>query len=97
MLVLTVLVTTSTASFALGYLAGGEGRRGSVSAREEPPLTALAEPLATPESVTASKSGTKYYPAGCAGADRISPANKVQFASAAAAISAGYTLAANCK
>ena len=66
---------------------------------------ALQEPLPTPLSgtdseagqVVASKNGTKYYLPDCAGADRIAPANKVWFASAAAAAAAGYTPAVNCK
>ena len=45
----------------------------------------------------ASKNGTKYYPPDCAGADRISDANKVWFISGAAAMKAGYEPAANCK
>lgn len=44
----------------------------------------------------ASKNGTKYYLPSCVGAKRISEANKVWFATAAAATAEGYTPAANC-
>jgi hypothetical protein len=47
--------------------------------------------------VVASKNGTKYYLPDCAGASRISDANKVWFVSADVAVKAGYELAANCK
>ena len=47
-------------------------------------------------SVIASKSGSKYHYPSCPGAKQIKEANKITFASAQAAESAGYTLAANC-
>jgi hypothetical protein len=47
--------------------------------------------------VLASKNGKKYYLPWCAGAKRISEANKVWFKSKADAERAGYTPAANCK
>lgn len=45
----------------------------------------------------ASKNGTKYYPVGCASANRIKNENKVWFATQGDAESAGFTSAANCK
>lgn len=49
--------------------------------------------------VVASKSSTskKYHFLWCAGAKQISETNKVYFASDKEAITAGYTLAGNCK
>ena len=44
----------------------------------------------------ASKTGSKYYPTGCARASRIKAANQVWFASANDADAAGYTLASGC-
>ena len=89
-LVLSVLILTSFASFGLGYLAGigEEGKSVSMADLSDTPQVEL---------VIASKNGTKYYPLGCAGVNRISDANKVWFASAAIAANAGYALAANCK
>ena len=49
-----------------------------------------------PHTFVASKNGTKYYPAGCAGASRIKAANQVWFAAADLAAAAGYTPAAGC-
>lgn len=47
--------------------------------------------------VVASKNGTKYHLPTCPGAKQISEANKITFPSIAAARSAGYTPALNCK
>ncbi len=48
-----------------------------------------AAPVGT--QFVASKRGKKYYPVGSAGADRLSPANKIYFQSREAAEAAGYT------
>lgn len=45
----------------------------------------------------ASKNGSKYYPVGCSGADRIKNENKVYFHTETGALSAGYTLSATCQ
>lgn len=47
-------------------------------------------------TVIASKNGTKYHLPDCPGAGQIKEENKVWFESAAAAVAAGYTPAANC-
>ena len=92
-LVLGVLLLVSIAGFSLGYLAGEDAGRAGTTTPETPPS------VATPVEgqVVASKSGTKYYLPGCAGADRISDSNKVWFASPNLAAAAGYAPAANCK
>lgn len=103
MLIIGILVLASLASFGLGYLAGKDVRLGSAGALE--PSAGQAPALEAPTGgvgtgsigIVASKNGTKYYLSSCAGADRISPANKVWFASVTAAAAAGYTPAANCK
>lgn len=97
-LTITILVLSASASFALGYLAGqeqGSGREGSAILEES--SAEIDDVVAVSGQFVASKNGTKYYPSDCAGADRISDANKVWFASVAAAVSAGYAPAANCK
>lgn len=102
-LIIAVLILASSASFGLGYLAGTESGRGSGVSIAERPLSIEAQ-VPSPSAVAsaagqivASKNGTKYYLPDCAGASRISAANKVSFASAAAAKAAGYAPAANCK
>jgi len=95
-LLLAILLLASSASFGLGYLAGQEAGgvgQGTPLPLEESPAAAFVTPSG---QFVASKNGTKYYPPGCAAVDRISSANKVWFASAAAAQSAGYALATNC-
>lgn len=100
LLVIIVVVLASSFSFGLGYLAGrdvGQGSRLTIEPLPAPALTADPETASAIGQVVASKNGTKYYLPSCAGANRISTANKVWFASAAAAAAAGYTPAANCK
>ena len=101
-LVLTTLVVTSSLSFGLGYGAGREAEQASVATALPASLVSVvpaaqAETPGDPKGVVASKNGTKYYLPSCSGADRISEANKVWFASATAAAAAGYAPAANCK
>jgi hypothetical protein len=109
-IIIAVLVLASSLSFGLGYLTGSDARaqEGSDISVERVPIetsshvsvTAVPLPAQTSSTtgqVVASKNGTKYYLPGCAGANRISAANKVAFASVAAAKAAGYGPAANCK
>lgn len=95
-LILAIIMLASSASFGLGYFAGQDaGGTGDTVAEES---AVPASPVGTgAEGVVASKNGTKYYLPSCAGAARISEGNKVRFASAAAAVEAGYAPAANCK
>ena len=58
---------------------------------------APAAGAATSGPIVASQNGTKYYYANCSGVSRISAANKVYFATPAAAAAAGYQLASGCK
>jgi len=93
-LIIGVLVLASSASFGLGYLAGLDATgQGNDAVREESPFTTKA----AEGNIVASKNGTKYYLPSCAGADKISDANKIWFVSAELARAAGYTPAANCK
>ncbi len=93
-LIIAVLILASSLSFGLGYLAGVDAGQVSDISFEAFPLVAATT---SAEQVVASKGGTKYYLTGCSGVERITDANKVWFASAAAAQAAGYTPAANCK
>lgn len=72
---------SAVAAVASAQIPGGAGEKGSVSSG----------------SVVASSKGTKYHFPWCPGAKSISEKNKITFESAAAAESAGYTLAANCQ
>lgn len=93
---LGVLVLASCFSFGLGYLAGLDAAvEGSKVSIEQAPLSEVGAPDGS-TGIVASKNGTKYYFFGCAGADRISEANRVYFPSPAAAAAAGYAPAANC-
>lgn len=88
-LVVLALILASSASFGLGFLAGQDAGQGS------------ALPIGSPDAATgdiiASKNGTKYYLPGCSGVERVSDANRVYFATAAAAEAAGYSIASTCR
>lgn len=96
LLTVGVLVLSSSLSFGLGYLAGEDAAQVSRILFEEAPVSASSVTGAAAGQIVASKNGTKYYLPTCAGADRISDANKVWFASVSAAQKAGYSPAANC-
>lgn len=93
-----LIIVASSISFWLGYASHqtvGQGRE--LSSQQ---AGAGGTPQIESSSMTqivASKYGTKYYLTSCSGADRISEKNKVYFASAAAALAAGYAPASGCK
>ncbi|PIR83376.1 hypothetical protein COU19_00725 [Candidatus Kaiserbacteria bacterium CG10_big_fil_rev_8_21_14_0_10_56_12] len=90
-LVVSVLVLASTASFFLGYLAGRDARQGS-----EPAPTGSVTPLGTPAEVVTSSSGSRYYPLNCPAAQRIVEQNRRYYASPELARAQGYEPADNC-
>lgn len=102
-LMVAVILTAAVLSFGCGFFAGKEAGQGSAVSIQTPlspiPMAEVADGAPAPESsgVVASKNGTKYYLPTCSGANRISEANKVWFASAAAARAQGYSAAENCK
>ncbi|MDO8407819.1 MAG: hypothetical protein Q7S95_01100 [bacterium] len=102
-LIVGVLLLSVSASFGLGFLAGRDGvGKDGISIEIVPAPEAIvaglpAEASAKAGAYVASKNGSKYYLTTCSGAARISEANKVWFASAAAATAAGYAPAASCK
>ncbi len=101
-LIVAILILASSASFGFGYLAGLEGLpqpgQGSDAIVESNPPSSASWRTTAGEAgqFVASKNGTKYYLPSCAGATKISAANKIWFASASAARAAGYAPAANC-
>jgi hypothetical protein len=108
-LVVAIVLLSASLAFGLGYLTGRDAGQGSDFGVTQMPLTQVVadQPAgATPEPApavaaggqyVASKSGTKYYLPWCGGVKAIKDANKVWFATKAAAEASGYTPAANCK
>lgn len=110
---MAMLSAVAGGAFYMGYVARAESHTEplvviSVPREAYMDSLALSEPVqkatakasspgATSGAYVASKNGTKYYPAGCAGANRIKEENKISFASEAAAVGAGLALAAGCK
>jgi len=107
-LVAAVVVLVGVGAFGLGRLTAI--REQKTSLRIYVP-EGMSEATPTPKSANntitkpvssdvrnfvASKNGSKYYPAGCAGASRIQEANQIWFETAAAALAAGYSLSAGC-
>lgn len=109
-LVVGIIALSSSASFGLGMLVERDLGKGSPFTVTEAPLVessvatvavgAPIAPLALPATdtqVIASKNGTKYYYSWCSGISRISPENRVTFATPAVAEAKGYTLSSTCK
>ena len=104
----TVIILVALLSFGIGRLSV-MGKREPIrieydSEMSNTPLPISNEQTASviqgiPKSnneVIVSKNGARYHYPHCAGAKQIKEANKIVFASPAAAEAAGYTLAANC-
>jgi hypothetical protein len=88
----------------VAFLAFGPGRMSEIENGREPvrieqTVTTSTDGQArlSDGQVVASNTGTKYHLPWCSGAQRISEANKIYFASKAEAEKAGYAPAANCK
>ena len=98
-LLVAILILACLASFGFGYAAGKDADLSAQEGQGSNNVAIIPSPLVATTSgqVVASKSGTKYYLPWCAGADRISSANKVWFDSAQSAAMQGYFPAANCK
>ena len=92
LLTLVILVLVALLAFGFGYLAGLDAAEADALAIINSPLIDTSRDL----RVVASKTGTKYHLAWCAGADRISGPNRLEFNSPEEAEVAGYTRAANC-
>ena len=110
--VILIILLISVLSFGLGRLSTEDSKRGvtiklddtystSTASYEYKKVNITEGPIKTiPEAgatVVGSIKGTKYHYLYCPGAKQISEANKITFKNAAAAESAGYTLALNCK
>ena len=86
----TAYMPTNTSLAGQGAPTGPTGLSASaIDAVKTAPITKGA--------YVASKNGTKYYPVGCSGVNRIKEENKVYFTTIKEAVSAGYGPAANCK
>ncbi len=103
-----VIILVVSLSFGIGRLSV-MGKREAVKIEYDPEISNT--PLLTPKEqmasvvqaisksnneVITSKNGTRYHYSHCPGAKQIKEANKIVFATPAAAEAAGYTLAANC-
>ena len=75
----------------------GQGASPKTPAVTASAIDALPSPSQKKGAFVASKNGTKYYPVGCSGANRIKEENKVYFSTSKEAETAGYGPAANCK
>lgn len=102
-----IIFLTGLLGFGLGRMDGGPKEPVVIT-----PPPAIERPAARPETsaqgspavagagaetVVGSRTGSKYHYPWCSGAQRISPANLVTFASIEEARAAGYTPASNCK
>ena len=92
-----VIVAVALSSFFLGRLS--VGKHEGITVREEnfSQSGAIGASGALAGGVVASKGGDKYHFPWCAGAQHISPENRIWFASVEEARKAGYSPAGNCK
>jgi len=98
MLIISILVLASSASFGLGYLAGLNAGQGSdINPPSSAPSVDGRTTAGTAGKFVASKTGTKYYLPSCASSKRISAANRIWFDTKEEAQVAGYSPASNCK
>lgn len=105
-----VIVLVAFGSFGLGRLSKIEGAKTPIRIENAPEITPETfSNGATKEnniefttskegmSLVGSKNGTKYHYTWCAGAQRITEANRIYFTSKEDATARGYTPASNCK
>lgn len=103
MYIVFILIFIGFSSFGLGRLSMLSETKESVRIiYPEDGLTSTGERVPAPALDTAalyvaSRNSDKYHLPWCSGAQRISEANKVWFASKAEAEAAGYTPASNCE
>jgi hypothetical protein len=91
-----VVFLVACASFGLGRLSAMEAAKPAVSVGQAP-LEGEPRGMAIGGLVVASRNGSVYHFPWCSGANQISAANKVWFASEQAAKDAGYTPSKSCK
>ena len=91
-----IIVLSATASFGLGRLSVAEEFRNVNTATVIIPSLPELKMDEAKYAFVASKSGTKYYPKGCKGINRIKPENRVYFESKEEAEGSGLTPASSC-
>ncbi|MDD5152756.1 MAG: hypothetical protein PHS95_02010 [Candidatus Pacebacteria bacterium] len=104
-----LVILVGFGSFGLGRLSKIEGSKTPIQIENAPAVTADTfatgtQPSTLPTNIGAtskelmgSKNGTKYYYTWCAGANRITEANRIYFNTKEEAEARGYTPASNCK
>lgn len=108
-LTIGIIVIVGIGSFFLGRWSNIEVSRASQAPITEPAPVEIVQtnqssqteekaPESTvPGSFFASKNGTKYYPEGCSGINRIKPENLIGFETEAVAQATGRTKSSVCK
>lgn len=93
-----IIILVGFLCFGLGRLSKIEEMRPPIEIEKEAALVVEASSSGAGAETyfIASKNGTKYYFPWCSGAQKISPANLVKFATREDAEKAGLTKASNC-
>lgn len=107
-----IIILVAFGAFGLGRLSKIEDSRVPIRIENEPEITAdtfsstnntkevtttPAVPTTNTNQLVGSKNGKKYYYIWCAGAQKITEANRRHFSSVEDATVQGYTPASNCK
>lgn len=98
---IAIIVLVGTGAFGLGRLSVvSEAEKGVDPVQIVGSVEKIDESRANPSqeqgNYVASRNGTKYYPYGCASANRISDENKVYFDTKEEAINSGYSASSAC-
>lgn len=98
---IAIIVLVGTGAFGLGRLSMvSEAEKGVNPVQIVGSVERIDESRANPSqergNYVASRNGTKYYPYGCASANRISDENKVYFDTKEEAINSGYSASSAC-
>lgn len=97
-----IVIAVALSSFGLGRLSSQMGKasalEGSIMLQKGQESGFPEERTDKPEKLfVASKNGTKYYPIGCGGVNRIKEENRVWFSTKEEAEKSGYSLSSACK
>lgn len=96
-LIITVILISATA-FNLGKASALKKQKTPITIAQPDESKTDSKALRSTQAIASKNSTAKvYHLPWCSGASKISEKNKIIFATEAAAISAGYTLAGNCK
>ncbi len=95
-LIPAIIAAVAFVAFGLGRLSALDEKIVPISTQATIEQPALPLPNTGEHTFVATKSGSKFYPAGCAAAAHLKASSEVWFTTAKEAEAAGYELSAKC-